>query len=120
MNKYFKYDNETMKGQVVYQRDNKNFLSFAYETLDCDLIEYISLTPSIDIIVDEESMLKSPIDINYIYDVTTDRVIYLTGKLLFVGFDNGKTRGINQAEEEYISNNIKIDTIPIEVYKALR
>lgn len=119
MNKYLIYDNKTLSMNVITQKENKGFLKFAYKNINCELIEFSSLTPSIDIVADEEGLLRNPIDINYIYDKETERVIFLTGKILFVGFDNGNITGLTDEQIDYIKQNVRIDTIPMNIFKAL-
>lgn len=119
MHEFLIYDNKNMEMDIIKNNCKNGFLKFAYSYIQCDLVEYASLTPTIDIITDEEAMLKSPIDINYIYDMNTERVLFLSGKLLFAGFEEGHTKGLNQEQIKYIKQNIKVDTIPISIYKAL-
>lgn len=113
------YNNKNMEMECLEKEQKSDFLKFAYSQIGCDLVEFTSLTPTIDIVTDEEAMLRSPVDINYIYDINTERVMFLTGKLLFTGFKDGYTTGLNKEQIEYIQKNVKIDTIPISIYKAL-
>ncbi len=119
MFKFLIYDNEKLSLRSVTMKEDKEFLKYAYKKLNCDLIEFTSLTPTIDIVADEEGLLKSPIDMNYIYDNETERIIYLTGKLLIVGFKNGDVTGLKDEQIEYIKSNVKIDTLPISIFKSL-
>lgn len=119
MYEFLIYEYETKALKTISMNSERNFLTFAYKSIRCELVEYATLTPTIDIIVDEEGGLKNHKVINTIYDKRTDRVQFLFGNLLFAGIENGKTKGLSNEQIEYIENNVIVDTIPIEIFRAL-
>ncbi|WP_323703568.1 hypothetical protein P3T86_14030 (plasmid) [Staphylococcus nepalensis] len=114
------YEYEKAKIKNITMDKGKDFLSFAYRSIRCEWVEYATLTSTIDIIVDEEGALKNHIYINTVYDKQTDRLHFLFGNLLFAGIDNGQTKGLSKKQIEYIEKNVIVDTIPVEIYKALK
>ncbi len=119
MLKLLMYDNETTLLKELRLNERELSLNLMYSLLECDLVEYASLTKDIDIIVDEEGFLKNAIDVNIVYDYKQDRVVNLTGKMLFVGHDKGKTVSLSTEQIEYIKSNIMCDTLPLELFKLI-
>lgn len=120
MSKFLVYEYVSKSLKEIEVSDELDFLSVAYQSIQCEWIEYATLTPTIDIIVDDEGALKENNYINTIYDKQLDRVQFLLGNLMFAGFENGKTIGLSEKQINYIKDNVIVDTIPIEVYKALK
>lgn len=120
MSKFLVYEYVSKSLKEIEFNHELDFLSVAYRSIQCEWIEYATLTSTIDIIVDDEGALKENNYINTIYDKQLDRVQFLFGNLMFVGFENGKTVGLSEKQINYIKDNVIVDTIPIEVYKALK
>ncbi|WP_426704519.1 DUF3846 domain-containing protein [Staphylococcus shinii] len=119
MYEFLIYEYETKALKTISMNSERNFLTFAYRSIRCEWVEYATLTPSIDIIVDEEGGLKNHKVINTIYDKQTDRLQFLFGNLLFAGIDNGQTKGLSKEQIKYIKDNVIVDTIPVEIFRAL-
>ncbi|CPQ83232.1 Domain of uncharacterised function (DUF3846) [Staphylococcus aureus] len=119
MYEFLIYDYQEKKMKKITMDKGKEFLTFAYRSIRCEWVEYATLTPNIDIIIDEEGGLKNHRYINTVYDKQTDRLQFLFGNLLFAGIDNGATKGLDREQIEYIEKNIIVDTIPVEIFRLL-
>lgn len=76
----------------------------------------VYLDHGITIVVDEEGLLKNPIDINVIKEKKTNQSMQMTGNMIFIAIDEyGRTVGLNEKQMQYIENELKIVTIPISL-----
>lgn len=121
MNTFYLYDNSKQKLEAVNAHETVNTLNLFYNIIDCRLVETAPIADRIYAVVDEEGLLKNPIDVNEIEEIETKQRMHLVGKIVFVAIDEeGKTVGLSPEEQDYIKNEIKITTLPSSMFKLLR
>lgn len=119
MKNYLLYEFKTKKLKLKKIDDKENFLEFAYRSIQCELVEYAELTKKINIVIDEEGALKNNELINFIYDKNTNNVRFFYGNLLFVQVDKEATKSLTDTQIKYIKDNYIIDTVPVDLVRAL-
>lgn len=87
-------------------------LEKCYEVTNCRCIDLVSLDNSIDIIVDDEGLLKTGNFVSTI-KIIGHGTIQLAGKLLFLGSDSeGNFIPLTTEQIEWISKNVRYEKYP--------
>lgn len=87
-------------------------LEKCYEVTDCRCIDLVSLDNSIDIIVDDEGLLKTANFVSTL-KIIGYGTIQLAGKLLFLGSDNeGNFIPLTTEQMAWISKNVRYEKYP--------
>lgn len=102
---------------VVKKEEGDDSLQFYYRELGCSMIDIVSLTEEIDLVVDDSGMLKTG---NYVFEIDTDiyvETLKIAGPILLgvlggeykdktVGFETEKE--VNEVFQKYIKDKLKL------------
>ncbi|RAK47839.1 hypothetical protein BHX94_12210 (plasmid) [Macrococcoides bohemicum] len=117
MKNILKYNIETRNLEEL-EMPQENKLEFFQEHVR-GLIEFVSLTDSIDMIVDEEGAIRGDraTSLTIVKDNKTGFEIQLFGHVLFTSLDweTGETVGLNEVQREYIEKNVTIRLQPLKI-----
>lgn len=76
----------------------------------------VYLNHGITIVIDEEGLLKNPIDSNVIKEKKANQTMQMTGNMIFIAIvEQGRIVGLNDKQMKYIENELEIVTIPISL-----
>lgn len=120
MKNFYLYKHQVQKGHLIKVSKEivkTNLFDEFYKLLGCRIIERVCLTDTIDILCDEEGLLRYPVDINIIKDMNTGREVHITGNFIFATVnEQGEYDGLNHDQLHYLKN-VKVTTIPINMMK---
>ncbi|WP_341775887.1 DUF3846 domain-containing protein [Staphylococcus hyicus] len=118
MKYFYLYKHQAREGHVIkLSKDivKNNLFDEFYKLVGCRILERIPLTNNIDILCDEEGLLRYPVDINIIKDMNNGREVKITGDFVLATINvDGKYDGLNNDQLNYLKN-INITTVPIKM-----
>ncbi|HDG8429221.1 TPA: DUF3846 domain-containing protein [Staphylococcus aureus] len=116
MRTFYMYSEKTQSITTINAHETVDTLKLFYQIIGCNIVEMVYLDHGITIVVDEEGLLKKPIDINIIKEKKTNQTMQMTGNMIFIAIDEyGRTVGLNDKQMKYIENELEIVTIPISL-----
>ncbi|MBU9783049.1 DUF3846 domain-containing protein [Staphylococcus aureus] len=116
MRTFYMYSEKTQSLTTINAHETVDTLKLFYQIIGCNIVEMVYLDHGITIVVDEEGLLKNPIDINVIKEKKTNQTMQMTGNMIFIAIDEyGQTVGLNEKQMKYIEKELEIVTIPISL-----
>ncbi|EGQ1387219.1 DUF3846 domain-containing protein [Staphylococcus aureus] len=116
MRTFYMYSEKTQRLTTVNAHETVDTLKLFYQIIGCDIVEMVYLDHGITVVVDEEGLLKNPIDINVIKEKKSKQTMQMTGNMIFIAIDEyGRTVGLSEKQMKYIKNELEIVTIPISL-----
>ncbi|HAC5789043.1 TPA_asm: hypothetical protein GZX72_14560 [Listeria monocytogenes] len=116
---YLLYNAESEKMGTINYDESESFLDFSYKHINCDLIEHVGLAPNIDIIVDEEGLLKPYDKVNVVRDSSTGVRAHLVGNMMFAHVENGEVTDLTKDDLLYLKRNVSIGSVSVDKYHQI-